>query len=79
MNCEPVVAKVVQTIAAAFSGVKSLTNGLLKHAHFGPVRSEKYTQPFNYLVLSTSFCTSEQFKVYKNMDAYKYFLSGFVS
>ena len=34
---------------------------------------------FNYLVLSTSFCTSERFKAYKGMDAYKYFLSGFVS
>ena len=41
-----------------------------------PVRS---TDIFNYLVLSTSFCTSERFKAYKSMDAYKYFLSGFVS
>ena len=36
------------------------------------------TDIFNYLVLSTSFCTSERFKAYKSMDAYKYFLSGFV-
>ena len=41
-----------------------------------PVRS---TDIFNYLVLSTSFCTSKRFKVYKSTDAYKYFLSGFVS
>ena len=41
-----------------------------------PVRS---TDIFNYLVLSTSFCTSERFKAYKSLDAYKYFLSGFVS
>ena len=41
-----------------------------------PVRS---TDIFNYLVLSTSFCTSKRFKAYKSMDAYKYFLSGFVS
>jgi len=40
-----------------------------------PVRS---TDIFN-LVLSTSFCTSERFKAYKSLDAYKYFLSGFVS
>ena len=41
-----------------------------------PVKS---TDIFNYLVLSTNFCTSEKFKAYKSMDAYKYFLSGFVS
>ena len=41
-----------------------------------PVRSPDI---FNYLVLSTSFCTSDRFKAYKSMDAYKYFISGFVS
>ena len=41
-----------------------------------PVRS---LDIFNYLVLSTSFCTSDRFKAYKRMDAYKYFISGFVS
>ena len=41
--------------------------------------SVRSTDIFNYLVLSTSFCTSERFKAYKSMDAYKYFLSGFVS
>ena len=41
-----------------------------------PVRS---TDIHNYLVLSTSFCTGERFKAYKNMDSYKYFASGFVS
>ena len=41
-----------------------------------PVRS---LDIFNYLVLSTSFCTSDRFKAYKSMDAYKYFISGFVS
>ena len=34
---------------------------------------------FNYLVLSTSFCTSDRFKAYKSMESYKYFISGFVS
>ena len=34
---------------------------------------------FNYLVLSTSFCSTDRFKAYKTMDAYKYFASGFVS
>ena len=41
-----------------------------------PVRSPDI---FNYLVLTTSFCTSDRFKAYKSMDAYKYFISGFVS
>jgi len=41
-----------------------------------PVRSMDI---FNYLVLSTSFCTGEQFKAYKSLDSYKYFASGFVS
>lgn len=34
---------------------------------------------FNYLVLSTSFCSSDRFKAYKSMESYKYFISGFVS
>ena len=37
------------------------------------------TDIFNYLVLSSSFCTAERFKAYKSLDAYKYFVSGFVS
>ena len=41
-----------------------------------PVRSPDI---LNYLVLTTSFCTSDRFKEYKSMDAYKYFISGFVS
>lgn len=41
-----------------------------------PMRS---TDILNYLVLSTSFCTGEQFKAYKSMDSYKYFASRFVS
>ena len=40
-----------------------------------PVRSTD----IYYMVLTTSFCTSERFKAYKSMDAYKYFLSGFVT
>ena len=40
-----------------------------------PIRS---TDIYNYLVLSTSFCTGERFKAYKSMDSYKYFASGFV-
>jgi len=34
---------------------------------------------FNYIVITTRYCTSERFKVYKSMDAYKYFINGFVS
>ena len=41
-----------------------------------PVRT---TDIFNYLVLTTSFCTGERFKAYKSFDSFKYFLSGFVS
>ena len=37
------------------------------------------TDMFNYLVLGTSFCTTERFKAFKSLDAYKYFESGFVS
>ena len=37
------------------------------------------TDIFNYLVLGTSFCTTERFKAFKSLDAYKYFESGFVS
>ena len=37
------------------------------------------TDIFNYLVLTTSFCTSEMFKVFKSFDAYKYFMCGFVN
>ena len=33
----------------------------------------------NYLVLSTSFCTSDRFKGYKSLDSYKYFISSFVN
>jgi len=34
---------------------------------------------FNYLVLGHSFCTSQRFKAYKSLDAFKYFLCGFVN
>ena len=37
------------------------------------------TDIFNYLVLTTSFCTPGRFKAYKSLDAYKYFTSGFVN
>ena len=33
---------------------------------------------FNYLVLDTSSCSTERFKAFKGMDAYKYFECGFV-
>ena len=36
------------------------------------------TDIFNYLVLGTSFCTSQRFKAFKSLEAYKYFESGFV-
>ena len=32
----------------------------------------------NYLVLQTSFYTNQQMKAYKSMDAYNYFISGWV-
>ena len=34
---------------------------------------------FNYLVLSTSFCSTDRFRAFRSLDAYKYFASGFVS
>ena len=37
------------------------------------------TDIFNYLALTTSFCTSEMFKAFKSFDAYKYFMCGFVN
>ena len=37
------------------------------------------TDIFNYLLLTTSFCTPDQFKAYKSLDAYKCFTSGFVN
>ena len=36
------------------------------------------TDIFNYLVLGTSFCTSQKFNAFKSLEAYKYFESGFV-
>ena len=49
---------------------------MLDQEELPPVRSPDI---FNYLVLSTCFCTSDRFKAYKSMDTYKYFISGFVS
>ena len=43
---------------------------------FPPVEA---TDIFNYLVLGYSFCTSQRFKAYKSLDAYKYFVCGFVN
>ena len=43
---------------------------------FPPVTN---TDIFNYLVLGHSFCTSQRFKAHKSLDAYKYFLCGFVN
>ena len=54
----------------------SYESRLLQADFLPPVRS---TDIYNYLVLSTSFCTGERFKAYKSMDSYKYFASGFVS
>ena len=48
----------------------------LSDEDFPAIRSQNI---FNYLVLSTSFCTSDSFKAYKSMESYKYFISGFVS
>jgi len=38
-----------------------------------------YPDIFNYLVLTKSFYTLEQFKAYKSLDAYNFFVSGWVS
>jgi len=43
---------------------------------FPPVTN---TDIFNYLVLTTSFWTSQEFKNHKSLDAFKYFLCGFVN
>ena len=37
------------------------------------------TDIFNYLVLGKSFCSSQRFKAFKSMEAYKYFECGFVN
>ena len=37
------------------------------------------TDIFNYLVLGKRFCTSQRFKAFRSLDAYKYFESGFVN
>ena len=37
------------------------------------------TDIFNYLVLGKSFYTSQRFKAFKSMEAYKYFECGFVN
>jgi len=34
---------------------------------------------YNFLVLRVSFYSNEQMKAYKSLDAYNYFLSGFVN
>ena len=52
------------------------TLSTLDQQQLPPVRSPDI---FNYLVLTTSFCTCERFKAYKSMEAYKYFIRGFVS
>ena len=39
----------------------------------------QYVDVFNYLVLGKSFCTSQKFKAFKSMEAYKYFECGFVN
>lgn len=38
-----------------------------------------YPDVFNYLVLTKSVYTLEQFKAYKSLDAYNFFVSGWVS
>ena len=41
--------------------------------------SVQCTDIFNYLVLGKSFCTSQGFKAFKSLEAYKYFECGFVN
>ena len=48
----------------------------LKKDDFRPVTN---TDIFNYLVLGHSFCTSQRFKSHKSLDAFKYFICGFVN
>ena len=36
------------------------------------------TDIFNYLVIGKSFCTSQRFKAFKSLEAYRYFECGFV-
>jgi len=48
----------------------------LRKNDFPPVTN---TDIFNYLVLGHNFCSSQQFKAHKSLDAYKYFLCGFVN
>jgi len=37
-----------------------------------------YPDVFNYLVLTKSFYTLDQFKAYKSLEAYNFFVSGWV-
>ena len=39
----------------------------------------EYPDIANYLVLQTSWATKQQMKAYKSMDAYNFFISGWVN
>ena len=41
--------------------------------------SVEYPDIVNYLVLQTSWITGQQMKAYKSMDAYNFFVSGWVN
>ena len=41
--------------------------------------SVQYPDIVNYLVLQTSWATKSQMKAYKSMDAYNFFVSGWVN
>ena len=48
----------------------------LSKEEFPPMQT---TDIFNYLVLGSIFCPSQQFKAYKSLEAYRYFECGLVN
>ena len=38
-----------------------------------------YADIYNFLINTTSYCTHEQLKVYKNLDGYNFFVNGWVT
>jgi len=74
-NCQSVIRRYLEKI----TGIEDpylITASELRKDDFPPVTN---TDIFNYLVLGHSFCTAQQFKAHKSLDAFKYFICGFVN
>ena len=59
------------------------THTALKNSDFdddpGRLPTVEYPDIVNYLVLQTSWATKQQMKTYKSMEAYNFFVSGWVN